>query len=98
MRSPWTYFTIGPAGGDENSPPRALGRTDPDGSRYNAQTLNGQSQWVDSEFLSRYHLRGTNEQPYFMISDTRAVEIVEAWVSSGRLPRFPDEPRAEERS
>ncbi len=88
----WQYFyiTSGPAGPD--TPPRSLGRTDREGPRHNAQTLGREARWVDSEFLARYHVLGTNEDDYVEVPVERAVEIIEAWVASGRLPRRPDEP------
>jgi hypothetical protein len=58
----------------------------------NAQTLGRGIVWVDSEFLQRYHLRGTSDYDYVEITEDRAIEIIEEWVASGRLPRRPDEP------
>jgi hypothetical protein len=47
---------------------------------------------VDSDYLLRFHPLGTNEDDYVEISEDRAIEIIDEWVASGRLPRRPDEP------
>jgi hypothetical protein len=47
---------------------------------------------VDSEYLLRYHLLGTNENDYVEISEERAIDIIGGWVASGRIARWPDEP------
>ena len=89
----WTYFYVVDGAATEDSVPRALGRTDADGPRFNAQVLDRRAGcWVASEFLQRYHLLGTNEDDYVEIPVERAREIVDAWTSSGRLPGRPDEP------
>lgn len=90
----WQYFYTTSGSARPDSPPRSLGRTDRDGPAYNCQTLGAEATWVDSEFLSRYHLLGTNENDYVEITEERAAEIVDAWVASGRLPRRPEEPKA----
>jgi hypothetical protein len=89
----WQYFYIVSGSVRPESTPRALGRTDLDGPSFNAQTLGRELRWVDSEYLLRYHLRGTNEDDYVEISEDRAIEIIEHWVASGHMPRWPDEPR-----
>jgi hypothetical protein len=73
--------------------PLALGRTDIDGAKYNAQMIHRDGRWARSEFLERYYLLGTNEDDYVEISEKRAIEIIDEWVASGRLDRRPDEPR-----
>lgn len=88
----WQYFYVTDGPATDDAPPRSLGRTDPSGAPYNAQMLGRGAEWRDSEFLARYHLRGTNEDDYVPISQERAMEIIEAWVSSGRLPQRPHEP------
>jgi hypothetical protein len=85
----WKHFVITFGGSDET--PRALGRTDEDGPRWNCQTLNGSAEWVDSDFLVAYHLHGTTDKDYAFVEPERAEEIIAAWVSSGRLPHPPDE-------
>jgi hypothetical protein len=89
----WRYFYKVYGDANVNDRPRALGRTDPSGHKYNAQMLGRDSKWIRSEFLERYHLLGTNEDDYVEISDDRALDIIEEWVASGRLPRWPDEPK-----
>lgn len=88
----WQYFykIYGDVNSDEQ--PRALGRTDIDGPKYNAQMLVRPADWTWSDFLVRYHLLGSNDDEYAMISEDRAVEIIEDWVTSGRLAQWPDEP------
>jgi hypothetical protein len=88
----WQYFYKVYGRATPDIPPRALGRTDKDGPRYNAEMLSRESEWIRSEFLERYYILGTNEDDYVEISEERAIEIIEEWVSSGRLPRWPDEP------
>jgi hypothetical protein len=75
----WQYFykVYGYATSDE--PPRAHGRTDEDGPRYNAQMLSREGRWIRSEFLERYYLRGTTEDDYVEISEERAIEINAGW-------------------
>jgi hypothetical protein len=89
----WQYFykIYGDANSDEQ--PRALGRTDADGPKYNAQMLVRPAEWMSSDFLVRYHLLGSNDDDYVKISEDRAIEIIEDWVASGRLTRWPDEPK-----
>lgn len=88
----WKYFAITFGDADRDPIPRALGRTDEEGTQWNAQTLDGDAEWVDSEFLRRLHLRGTTDKDYAFVTEERAAEIIGAWVSSGRLPHAPAEP------
>ena len=53
--------------------------------------------WSDSNYLERYYLLGTNDNDYVEIPEERALEIIEEWVSLGRLARGPDEPGRRER-
>jgi hypothetical protein len=89
----WQFFYTVDGRATADKPPWALGRTDRDGPRYNAQMLVSPARWRPSEFLARYHLLGTNEDDYVEISEDRAIGIIEDWVASGRLSRWPDEPK-----
>ena len=85
----WKYFVV--TGGDaERDPrPRALGRHDEDGPRYNAETLDRAARWQWSEFLMRYHWRGTTDRDYRWITDDEADALVAEWVAAGRLVHAP---------
>ena len=89
----WQYFYIVSGTARPDSKPYGLGRTDRDGQQYNAQTLGRGVQWVNSEYLLRYHLLGTNENDYVEIAEDRAIELIGEWVASGRITRWPDEPK-----
>ena len=80
----WDYFRVH-SGSVEHGPPRGLGRTDPDGPRWNCQML-GRSGWVESEYLARYHIVGTNENDYVAITEEEARRVVADLVSQGRVP------------
>jgi hypothetical protein len=88
----WQYFFVTDGEATPAARPVGLGRTDRDGVQYNAEMLGRHAVWIPSEFLMRYHLRGTNEDDYVEISEERAIEIVEEWVSSGIIPHWPEEP------
>ena len=88
----WQYFYVTDGPATDDAPPTALGRSDKDGRRHNAEMLTRDAVWKPSEYLMRYHVLGTNEDDYVLISEGRADEIIGAWVSSGRLPQAPDEP------
>ena len=88
----WQFFYKVDGRATPDKPPSALGRTDRDGLRYNAQMLVHPARWIPSEFLARYHLLGTNEDDYVEISEVQAIEIIEDWIASGRLTEWPDEP------
>jgi hypothetical protein len=89
----WQYFYKARGQADPAKPPRALGRTDRGGPPYNAQMLDRDAEWVHSDFLARYWINGSNDDDYVEIPEERALEIIEEWVTSGRLPRWPDEPK-----
>jgi hypothetical protein len=89
----WQYFYVTDGRATPTAPPDGIGRTDRDGPQYNAEMLSREGQWRRSEFLMRYHWRGTTEDDYVEVSQERAIEIIEEWVASGRLSRWPDEPR-----
>jgi hypothetical protein len=88
----WQYFCVTSGKSINDGEPRGLGRTDRDGPPYNAQTIGRGTVWVESEWVQRYHLRGTSDHDYVEISEDRAIEIIEEWVASGLLPHRPDEP------
>ena len=81
----WQYFRIY-FGSAERGRPKGLGRTDPDGPRWNCQTLGRGGVWVESEYLARYHVIGTNEDDYVPISEDEAREVVAGLVAEGRIP------------
>lgn len=89
----WQYFYIVIGTARPGSEPFGLGRTDRDGEPYNAQTLGRGVRWVNSEYLLRYHLLGSNDNDYVEISEEGAIEIIRQWVASGRIARWPDEPK-----
>jgi hypothetical protein len=89
----WQYFYKVYENSTSTKPPRALGRTDADGRRYNAQMLVRPAHWMTSDYLERYHLLGSNGDDDVKISEDQAVEIIEDWVASGRLTQWPDEPK-----
>ena len=80
----WEYFRVY-SGSAETGRPRGLGRTDPDGPRWNCQML-GRSGWVESEYLARYHVIGTNEDEYVALTEDEARQVVADLVSQGRVP------------
>jgi hypothetical protein len=88
----WQYFYIVDGKVTDGAPPVGLGRRDTEASRYNAQILTPDAQWVRSDFLQRYHINGTNEDDYVETSEDEARRIIASWVSSGRLSHAPDEP------
>lgn len=93
----WKYFYVTDGDHTRNPEPRGLGRTDEDAYQYNAQMLDRESTWASSEFLARYHLRGTNENDYVWITEGEALDIIETWLTRPaphrrRLSRPPTEP------
>ena len=88
----WRYFFTTPQDRGADSIIRNLGRTDEDGPRHNAQMLNGEAEWAPSEFLERYHLLGSTDKDYVFVPETRAREIIDGWLSEGKLPHAPTEP------
>jgi hypothetical protein len=87
----WRHFYVTRGDHVRNPVPRSLGRSDEDGVQYNAEMLDRAARWQWSEFLMRYHLRGTNENDYVWITEPEARAIIDTWVSEGRLPHAPGE-------
>ena len=88
----WRYFFTTPQDRGEDSLVRNIGRTDEEGPRHNAQVLDKGGEWVDSDFLERYHLLGTTDWEYVWVTPDRARELIDTKVSSGRISQAPDEP------
>jgi hypothetical protein len=88
----WQYFYVTDGRATPTTPPDGIGRTDLAGPQYNAEMLDREGRWRASEFLMRYHWRGTTEDDHVKISEERAIEIIGKWVRARRLSRWPDEP------
>lgn len=85
----WKYFMIaGSQRASEDVMRVRFARTDPDGARYNCQTLRGEGTWQPSDFLERYIL-GTNE---YVLVDLSEAEVVEQLTRARELGRFPVRP------
>ena len=88
----WRYFFTTPQDIGEDSHVRALGRTDEEGPRHNAQVLGKDGTWSRWDFLERYHLLGSNDIDYVWVTVDRARSIVADKVAGGRVAQAPDEP------